>query len=130
MYFRRRFSGPTKESGKFNKLSNKIKPLIKRVAKGAAIICVSLAISSLGAAAEETRNKTGVIAGIAKSAKSPSRTMKYAASVSSTLIACKEKGVDVEDAVTNKIQRSVVTTIACMVFAFGLMWVKEIYEGG
>ena len=122
--------GPTKNDGKFKKLSTKIKPVIKRVAKGAAVICVSVTINSLGAVANETCNKAGVVAKAAKSAKSSSKTMKRAAEIGSALIVCTNAGVGVEDVVTNKCSKPFMLIVFGMVFVCGLICGNELSEGG
>ena len=115
---------------KLKKLSTKIKPVMKRIVKSTAVVCVSLTVNSLGAVANETCNKAGAVAKAAKSAKSSSRKMKRAAEIGSALIVCTNADVGVEDVITNKGSKPFMLIICGLVFVCGLMCGKEICDGG
>ena len=111
------------------KLSNKIKPVVKRLAKGAAVICVSLAVNSLSAVANETYNKAGVVAKSAKSAKSSSKMAKRAAEIGSAIFVCTNAGLGAEDAiVTSTLSKPYKLVIFGFVFVCGFLCGKGLCE--
>ena len=114
----------TNVGDKFRKLSNRARPVVKRVLKGVAIIGVSLTINSLGAVADETCKQAGVAVKAAKSAKSSSKAMKKAAEIGSALIVCTNGAVGVDEVVNHKVSKPFTLIV------FGVVLVCGIIIGG
>lgn len=87
------------KEGKLRKILRRTKPVGKRIVKSASIICVSLAISSLGAAASETANKVGAVAKSAKSAKASSKAAKRFIDLGTVGIVCTNAGFGIDEVV-------------------------------
>ena len=115
--------------GKLRRAVTKLKPVIKRVAKGTAVVCVSLTVNSLGAVANETCNKAGVVAKAAKSAKSTSRRMKKAAEIGTAIVVCTNAGAGVEDIVNNQLSKPYKLIIMGTIFVCGLICGNKLCEG-
>ena len=115
--------------GEFRRVSTKIKPIIKRVAKSAAVVCVSLTVGSLGAAAKENLNKANTVTKVAKSAKSSSKKAKRAVEIGSALIVCANAGSGaVEEVVSNDGSKVFKIILFGVIWFCGLMCGKEICE--
>ena len=121
---------PIESNSKIKKAMIGIKPVVKRIAKGTVITCVSLTMCSLGATANETYNKAGVIAKAAKSAKSSPRRMKKAAEIGTAIMVCANAGAGAEDLVTNQLSKPYKIIIMGTVFICGLICGNKLCEGG
>lgn len=133
MKSRRNRIEPIGVEGSLKKVSMRAKPVMKRIAKGAAVICVSLTVNSLGAVANETINKAGVAAKAAKSAKSSSKMAKKAADIGSALLVCANARVGAENAAeavaAGKGSKPFIFIVFGVVWVCGLMCGRAIYEG-
>lgn len=109
---------------KFGIVSAKIKPIAKRVAKSAAVVCVSLTAGSLSAVAKENLDKAKTVAKAAKSAKTSGKRMKRVAEVGSALFFCANAGQGaVEEVVSNNGSK------VFKVVLFGVIWFCGFYCG-